>query len=51
MQHKCRKCQRLYEDDDRDDNYETGLCYACFEDGVEDYEERRRERIARENEW
>ena len=46
-----KKCRRPYFEDEDDDEYGTGLCYHCFEEGVEEYEERRRERIARENEY
>jgi len=48
---KCKRCQREYHDDEDDDGFETGLCYQCFEDSLEEYEERRRERIARANEY
>lgn len=47
----CRKCRRPYVEDEDDDGYRTGLCYECFEEGVEEYEIKRRERIARENEY
>lgn len=37
--------------DDDDEFPQTKLCYNCFEDGVEEYEIKRRERIARKNEY
>jgi hypothetical protein len=48
---RCRKCGDRFQCDEGDDEYGTGLCYHCFEDGLEVYEERRRERIARQNEF
>lgn len=49
---RCKECGYDYtDDDDRDPAHDTGLCYRCFEDGVERAEERRRERIARQNEF
>jgi hypothetical protein len=47
----CRSCSRLYVDDPKTDEFGTGLCSYCFEGGLEEYEDRRRERIARENEY
>lgn len=47
----CKECHQLSEADKDDDNYGTYLCYWCFEDGVEKAEEKRRERIARQNEY
>lgn len=47
----CRKCRRLYFDDEDNDEFETGLCYQCFEDGLEEHEERKRRRIAEQNEY
>lgn len=53
---KCLKCGNLFVPEIADgadgEQYEvnTKLCYTCFEDGVEDFEEKRRERIARESE-
>lgn len=47
----CRKCRRPYHEDEDDDGFETGLCYECFEGGLEDFEERRRQRIAEANEY
>lgn len=50
----CKGCHILYHEDDVDEpesNFGTGLCQHCFQDGVEEAEERRRERIARENEY
>lgn len=48
---RCKKCNRKFLADEDDDEYGTGLCYECFEEGVEEYEIKRRERIARENEY
>lgn len=54
---KCKKCgdsfKVEYEEDADGNEYPVSLnlCYHCFEDGVEEYEIRRRERIARENEY
>lgn len=47
----CKKCKQPYADEEGSDEFETGLCYHCFEEGVEEYEERRRDRIARSNEY
>jgi hypothetical protein len=47
----CRKCKRSYFDDEDDDAFDTGLCYQCFEDGLEEHEERKRRRIAEQNEY
>jgi protein-arginine kinase activator protein McsA len=47
----CKKCRQPYEDDEDADEYGTGLCYHCFEESLEELEERRRERIARANEY
>ncbi len=48
----CKRCRQPYfEGSEGDDNFETGLCYHCFEDALEEYEERKRERIARQNEY
>lgn len=47
----CKNCRRPYVDDEDGDEFGTGLCYDCFEDTVEEAEIRRRERIARENEY
>lgn len=38
-------------DDALADYVSLKLCYHCFEDSVEDYEEHHRERIARQNEY
>jgi formylmethanofuran dehydrogenase subunit E len=48
---KCKRCNEPYYEEDDYDSFETGLCYHCFEDSLEEYEERKRERIARENEY
>jgi len=48
----CRSCgERAEEPEEGDENYGTSQCYHCFCKGVEEYEEKRRERIARENEY
>ena len=50
----CQKCHREFLPEQDDDEFEfsqTKLCYECFEASLEDYEERRRERIARQNEY
>lgn len=48
---RCRKCRQPFVCDEDDDEYGTGLCYWCFEGGVEEHEERRRQRIAEQNEY
>lgn len=48
---RCRRCNSLYEDDEDNDEFGTGLCYFCFEDSLEEYEERKRQRIAEQNEY
>lgn len=47
----CKECRQPSGYEDGDENEDTGLCYHCFEDGVERAEERRLERIARSNEY
>lgn len=47
----CEECKRPSVCEDRDENAGTGLCYDCFEAAVEAADERRRERIARANEY
>jgi hypothetical protein len=47
----CKRCRRPFVEDEDDDAFETGLCYECFEASIEEHEERKRERIARENEY
>ena len=47
----CKRCRERYHEDEDDDHFESGLCYHCFEDVLEDWEERKRERIARQNEY
>ena len=47
----CKKCGLPYEEEEGDEGFDTGLCCRCFEDSIEEYEIRRRERIARENEY
>lgn len=51
---KCVECGRMFdpEQDFPDDDFpQEKLCYECFEASVEEFEEKRRERIARENEY
>lgn len=50
---KCLKCgdQFLPDRDDDGEIVSGKLCYHCFEDGVEEHEERKRERISRQNEY
>lgn len=54
---KCIRCgcnfQPEYVEDADGEEYAVSvhLCYHCFEEGVEEHEERKRERIARENEY
>jgi hypothetical protein len=49
---RCQKCQRMYEPEEDEEGFiNTKLCYDCFEASVEEHEERKRERIARENEY
>lgn len=47
----CKECHRSYEECKGDDNERTHLCPQCFEGALEEYEIRKRERIARENEY
>lgn len=47
----CKRCKLQYRDDEGDDGFETGLCYQCFEEGLEEYEEARRRKIAERNEY
>jgi hypothetical protein len=50
----CKKCHRMFKEDGAEDDdlsVGTGLCYDCFEEGVEEYEERRRRKIAEQNEY
>lgn len=55
---KCKECGQLFypemvEDEETGDEYflsET-LCSWCFESAIEDFEERKREHIARDNEY
>ena len=47
----CKCCGERYENEPGDDAYETGMCYHCFEESLEEHEERKRERIARANEY
>ena len=51
MKPVCKKCRLPYHEDEDDDEFGTGLCYHCFEEGIEEYEERRRRRIAEQNEY
>lgn len=47
----CKVCRHPYFDEENSDGFGTGLCYECFECALEEHEERKRERIARENEY
>lgn len=52
--HKCKSCKgRIVIEEPEDDEYECipTLCYSCEQDAVEKYEEKRRNRIAIENEY
>lgn len=51
MMQTCKRCHRKYFDDEDDDGFETMLCYECFEESLEEYEELRRRRIAERNEY
>ena len=51
MKERCRKCGIRFEQECNDINYNTKMCYECFEAGLGEYEEKKRERIARENEY
>lgn len=53
MLKRCAKCGDKFEPEEDDDGeiIQDKLCYHCFEDGVEEHEIRKRERIARENEY
>lgn len=50
---KCKKCgEGFLPDLDHDGEIVSEkLCYFCFEDALEEFEEKKRERIARENEF
>lgn len=49
---KCVKCgDKFYLEYEHGELLSDKLCYYCFEDGVEEFEERKRERIARQNEY
>lgn len=47
----CKRCHGKATCDYDDDNEGTNLCYDCFEGALEEHEERKRERIARANEY
>jgi hypothetical protein len=47
----CKQCHLKFHDDEDDDGFKTGLCFRCFEDSLEEYEERRRRKIAERNEY
>lgn len=51
LQFTCKKCGEQAECDYDDENEGTNLCYDCFEEALQNYEERRLERIARDNEY
>lgn len=46
-----KQCGYAYYEAEDEDHFGTGLCYSCFDDAVDLAEERRRERIARQNEY
>jgi hypothetical protein len=46
----CKKCKLPYYEDLGDDSGETGPCYHCFEDCLEQHEIDKRRKIER-NEW
>jgi len=52
---KCQRCGGAFKaewiGDDDNGFLQDKLCYDCFEDSLEEYEERKRERIARKNEY
>lgn len=50
---KCLKCgDQFLPDRDREGELVSDkLCYHCFNDAIEDFEEKKRERIARQNEY
>lgn len=54
---KCQRCGSNFDDSEHynlsDEVFEgiPKLCYHCFEDALEEWEEKKRERIARENEY
>lgn len=47
----CQRCGRKFLFDEDDEEAQRKLCYDCFETSLEEFEEKRRERIARENEY
>jgi len=51
MKYRCKKCGCEAECDYDDECEGTNLCYRCFEDGVEEAEERRLRRIQEANEY
>lgn len=51
MRYTCKKCKQQAECEYDDDCEGTDLCYRCFEEGVEEYEERRIRRIQESNEY
>lgn len=52
---KCQKCGDFFEPEwigsEEQGFLQAKLCYDCFEDSLEDFEENKRERIARSNEY
>lgn len=52
---RCQKCGDFFQAEwigSEENGYmQDKLCYSCFEDSLEDYEDNKRERIARENEY
>lgn len=47
----CKECRKDCQSLCGDENHGTNLCPDCFEGALEDFEEKRRERIARQNEY
>lgn len=52
MLSKCKRCGDEFIAEEIEPGwFQDRLCYDCFEDALEEHEERKRERIARENEY
>ena len=47
----CRRCHEEFYSEEGDDNHGTKLCYFCFEESLEEFEENRRRKIAERNEY
>ena len=48
---KCKKCGCNYDPDEDDDDFDTEMCYICFEESLEEFEEKLRKKIALKNEY